>query len=270
MELCAPKPGDRGLEASRALLEPGRSALLLRRRGGSRPATLYSTSWRPSGWVPSTPERFLSGLHQPSAPRTHPLTPRLPPPPLPWPRRVTPPWRPASGGGGGPASREGSGELLPAAQWRGRRPGRSLPDVFDFIEETPAPDPKATGSLGKCALRWAPAGEKAGARGLERWGRTELCTPHSLSGEASLRLWGLLPKSPHPPRLATVPTLPSPGAKPSIRGSPCGSDPLTFSRLSALASPAPAPLHPSKLPPDKGRRRSPRSGKQWGGARGER
>ena len=93
-------------------------------------------------------EHFLSGLHQPSAPHTHPLTPR---PRLSLslgPARVTPPRPPRSGGGGGPASPETWGELLPAARGRGLRPGRSRLGDVGFAKKSrrqrsPAPRPRA-------------------------------------------------------------------------------------------------------------------------------
>lgn len=89
--------------------------------GGWRPATLYSASARD--------EKPLSGLHQPSAPRTHPLTPRPPTQPFPGPRPGDPAqiWkrrRPSF-----------AGNFAAPPGGAGARPGRSRLGEFDCVKK---------------------------------------------------------------------------------------------------------------------------------------
>lgn len=96
---------------------------LFRGRSGSRLAALYSASYPLGGWVPLTPEHFLSGLHQAPAPQHTHSHHASSSSPLPGPYPVIPPRSPDLGAEEAPI--QCSEELLPAARWRGGQPGRS-------------------------------------------------------------------------------------------------------------------------------------------------
>lgn len=103
--------------------QPSTLGALLRGRRGSRLAALYSASYPLGGWVPLTPEHFLSGLHQAPAPQHTHSHPASSPSPLPGPCPVIPPRSPDLGAEEAPI--QCSEELLPADRRRGGQPGRS-------------------------------------------------------------------------------------------------------------------------------------------------